>query len=155
MNPEKVAIFINSTEHRTCIQIIGDLNENSHLDKTGFTMVRNVLVFIFFFRNANRAGCISSLTITAFSSRVKIMDRHRLHRYSKKIVKHKTLGTAWAAYIVVNSVLETPLQLYLQYMRPKVATEESQETFSCAGEEAIWIIKQFPHHWRQRLALAE
>ena len=94
MNPEKVAIFINSTEHRTCIQIIGDLNENSHLDKTGFTMVRNVLVFIFFFRNANRAGCISSLTITAFSSRVKIMDRHRLHRYSKKIVKHKTLGTA-------------------------------------------------------------
>ena len=130
MNPEKVAMFRNSAEHRTCIKIIGNLNENSHVDRAGFTTVRNVLILNMFLRNANRAGCISSLTVSAFSSRVKIMDRDT--GYTDKViqvVKHNTLGTAGAANIVVNSVLEKQLQLYLQYMQPKVATEESIDNF--------------------------
>ena len=134
LTPGNIRSFEKSETARDAIKIIGehsDTTRTTAVTQQSYTLVRNFLFTQIFIENANRPGVLAGMTIQEYRKMTK-QDEY----YIITVMKHKTAYVHGPARIVLNSRLRSWLSVFVDIMRPQIASATCGNVFlSWNGKE--------------------
>ena len=136
LTPANIRDFEKSPTAREAVKIIGEHSDASRttvVTQQSYTLVRDFLFAEIFIENANRPGVLASMTIEEYRKMVKQDDR-----YIITVLRHKTSHVHGPARIVLNAQLKSWLTIFVEIMRPQIASATTGNVFlSWNGKQMI------------------
>ena len=127
LTPGNIRSFEKSQTVREAVKIIGkhsDTSQTTVVTQQSYTLVRDFLFTQIFIDNANRPGVLAGMTIDEYKRMTKQDDS-----YIITVLKHKTSHVHGPARIVLSSKLKSWLSVFVEVMRPQIASATCGNVF--------------------------
>lgn len=127
LTPANIRAFERSQTAKEAVKIIGEHSDTTRttvMSQQSYTLVRDFLFTQIFIENANRPGVLASMTVVDYR---KMTEKDG--RYIIAVMRHKTSHVHGPVNIVLNSNLKSWLAIFVEVMRPQIASATSGNVF--------------------------
>ena len=136
LTPGNIRSFEKSETAREAVKVIGkhsDTSRTTGMTQQSYTLVRDFLFTQIFIENANRPGVLADMTVDDYRRMTKQDDS-----YVITVAKHKTSYVHGSVRIVLNSKLKSWLSIFVEVMRPQIASATCGNVFlTWSGRQMI------------------